>query len=84
VNQIVAAAEVPFDDLELVEAGVVAERAQQVGVGDKAQHLVDLAHTSQGEVHLARMEGRRPVRSRAHGVTCRSLESFLDGLALVA
>jgi len=84
VNQIAAAAEVPFDGLELVEAGVVAERAQQVGVGDKARHLVDLAHTSQGEVHLARMEGHRPVRSRAHGVTCRSLESFLDGPALVA
>jgi len=88
VNQIAvaaaAAAEVPFDGSELVEAGVVTERAQQVGVGDKARHLVDLAHTSQGEVHLARMAGRRPVCSRAHGVTCRSLESFLDGPALVA
>jgi hypothetical protein len=78
-----AAAEVPFDGSELVEAGVVTERAQ-VGVGDKARHLVDLAHTSQGEVHLARMVGRRPVCSRAHGVACRSLESFLDGPALVA
>jgi hypothetical protein len=83
VNQIAAAAEVPFDGLKLVEAGVVAKRAQ-VDVGDKARRLVDLAHTSLGEVHLARMAGRRPVCSRAHGVTCRSLESFLDGPALVA
>jgi hypothetical protein len=84
VNQIAAAAEVPFDGSELVEAGVVTERVQQVGVGDKARHLVDLAHTSQGEDHLARMAGRRPVCSLAHGVTYRSLEKFLDGPALVA
>jgi hypothetical protein len=84
VNQIAAAAEVPFDGSELVEAGVATERAQQVGVGDKARYLVDLARTSQGEVHLARMVGRRPVCSRAHGAACRSLESFLDGPALVA
>jgi hypothetical protein len=83
VNQIAAAAEVPFDGSELVEAGVVTEHAQ-VGVGDKARHLVDLARTSQGEDHLARMAGRRPVCSRAHGVTNRYLESFLDGPALVA
>jgi len=79
-----AAAEVPFDGSELVKAGVVAERAQQVDVGDKARRLVDLAHTSQDEVHLARMAGRRPVCSRVHGATCRSLESFLDGPASVA
>ena len=74
---------VPFDGSELVEAGVVAERAQ-VDVGDKARHLVDLAHTSQGEVHLTRMAGRRCVCSQAHGVTCRSLGSCLDGPVLVA
>ncbi len=73
----------PFDGSALVEAGVVAERAQ-VGVGDKARHLVDLAHTSQGEAHLTRTAGRRCVCSQAHGVTCRSLESFLDGPASVA
>ena len=81
--QMAAAAEVPFDGSELVEADVVAESAQ-VGVGDKVRHLEDLVHTSQGEDHLARMAGRRPVCFRAHGVTCRSLESFLDGPALVA
>jgi hypothetical protein len=63
---------------------VVAERAQQVDVGDKARHLVGLAHTSQGEVHLMRTAERRCVCSRAHGVTCRSLGSFLDGPVLVA
>jgi hypothetical protein len=84
VNQIAAAVGVLSDGSQLVEAGVMAESAQQVGAGDKARHLEDPAHTSQGEVHLARMAGRRPVCSRAHGVTCRSLESFLDGPALVA
>jgi len=78
------AAEVPFDGSEFVEAGVVAESAHQVDAGDKARHLVDLAHTCQGEVHLTRTAGRRCVCSRAHGVACRSLESFLDGPALVA
>lgn len=84
MNQIAAVAEVPFDGSEPVEAGVVTEHAQQVGVGDMARHSVDLAHTYQGEVHLARMAGRHPVCSRAHGVTRRYLESFLDGPALVA
>lgn len=84
MNQIAAAAEVPFDGSEFVEAGVVTERDRQVRVGDKARHLVDLGRTSQGEVHLARMVGRRPVCSRAHGVTYRSLESFLDGPASAA
>ena len=59
VNQI-AAAEVPLDGSGLVEAGVVIECAQ-VDEGDKARHLVDLAHTSQDGAHLVRMAGRRPV-----------------------
>jgi len=76
-------AEVPFDGSALVE-GVVAERAPQVGVGDMVRRLVDLAHTSQDELHPTQMVGRRCVCSQAHGVTCRSLESFLDGPASAA
>jgi len=79
-----AAVEVPFDGLEFVVTGVAADRARQVDVGGKERHLVDLAHTSQGGVHLVRMAGHHPVCSRAHGVTYRYLESFLDGPALVA
>jgi hypothetical protein len=77
------AAEVPSDGSEFVEAGVVGH-AQQVDVGDKVRHLVDLAHTCQGEVHLTRMAGRRRVCSRAHGAACRSRGPCLDGPALVA
>lgn len=73
-----------FDGSEFVETDVEAERAQQVDVGDKVRHLVDLAHTCRDEVHLTRMAGRRCVCSRAHGVTCRSLDSCLDGPALDA
>jgi hypothetical protein len=61
----------------------MAEHAHQGGDVDKAQHLLDRAHTCQGEVHMTRTAGHR-VCSQAHGVACRSLESFLDGPALVA
>lgn len=78
------AVEVRFDGSELVEADVVAGRVQQVDVGGKARHLVVPAHTCQGEVHLTQTAGRRRECSQAHGVTCRYLDSCLDGPASVA
>jgi hypothetical protein len=76
-------AEVPVDGSELVEADVVAKRGQRADA-DKVQHRVGLVDTCWGEAHLMRMAGRPHVCYRAHGVRCRSLDSFLDDPASAA
>jgi len=75
---------VRFDGSELVEVDVVAECARVVvDEGDKARHL-GLAHTCWGGAHLTQTAERRRASFLVHGVTCRSLETFLDGPASAA
>jgi hypothetical protein len=76
------AAEVRFDGSELVEVDVVAEGARVVDE-DKARRL-GLVHTCWGGAHLTQTAERRRASFRVHGVTCRSLETFLDGPASAA